>query len=73
MKSFGKWFADQSAPVAPAAPDEPELPNGLWMSSLGLTYKCYACGEASEWFAGAEDFDINNSANQCGRSPRCCP
>lgn len=51
-----------------------ELPDGLWRMNDGrLMYECVSCGENSEWPAGIKDFDINNHANMCGRSPRCCP
>jgi hypothetical protein len=74
MKSFGKWFAEQGAQATPTPePEEKELPEGLWMSSIGLTYSCVSCGQDSEWPADIEDFDINERANQCGRSERCCP
>lgn len=59
-----------------AKPPEPEeeLPNGLWRNGAGeLTYSCRSCGESSEWYGTADEFDINNYANKCGRSPRCCP
>lgn len=50
------------------------LPAGLWRASDGtLMYECVSCGENDEWPAHIADFDINNRANQCGRSPRCCP
>lgn len=75
MKSFGRWFADQISPQAPepVAPDEAELPDGLWRDSSGtLTYECRHCESKREWYGEPEEFDIYNHI-QCGGSPFCLP
>lgn len=50
------------------------MPPGLWRTSDGtLKFECRGCGEPTEWPAEIAEFDINNHANMCGGSPRCCP
>jgi len=54
--------------------EDEELPEGLERTNDGtLLFECLSCGRDTEWPAEVADFDINNSANLCGGSPRCCP
>ena len=65
--AYAKWVRDEQQ-------GGDELPYGLWHDSKGaLTFECRACGRDTKWEARIDEFDINNYANVCGGSPRCCP
>lgn len=48
-------------------------PEGLFHQSGAPVFECRNCGQTSDWHGEIEDFEIDNPANVCGRSPRCCP
>lgn len=63
---FSEWESEQW--------ENEELPAGLSRRADGaLMFDCRSCDEATVYEGEAEDFDINNLANVCGRSERCCP
>jgi len=49
------------------------LPEGLTYVRGAIRFECLSCGDLDEWPAEVEDFDIDNPANRCGKSPGCCP
>ena len=51
------------------------LPDGLYMGNTDgeYMYYCRVCDERSVWYGYVSEFDIDNPANVCGRSLRCCP
>lgn len=61
-----EWDRDQGD-------DDDDLPAGLWRSNGRIMFACRVCDESTEWPVGPEEFDINEHANMCGGSPRCCP
>lgn len=50
-----------------------ELPDGLWLVQGRPFFQCASCEQATEWEGELEDFELGDSTNVCGRSPRCCP
>lgn len=65
--AYAEWMREQ-------ADEDEDLPDGLWRNGAGeLTFACRSCGEATEWPADPEDFDINEHANVCGGSQYCLP
>jgi hypothetical protein len=69
MKSFDQWFAEQKA-----EPQEPDLPDGVWVNADGKYCAwCCVCGNEYELFHDpiAEGFDQDMS--YCGSGPSCCP
>lgn len=49
------------------------LPDGLHYRNGRLQFECRNCEAWTDWEAEAHEFEIDNSHNLCGGSPRCCP